>query len=289
VNDPGKFQAADSQTVLPGYFDAMQALLVAGRTFTEADNAPDRNGIIVDTMLAGKAFGTESPIGKRILIRIRSQEPEWVEIIGVIAHHRLTSLADAGREHLFVTDGFVGHGAASRWALRTVGDPSRYSAAVTAAIRKLNPALLVTEIQTMDSLVRKAQSGTRFSLLLIGAFAVIAVLLAAVGLYGVLSTVVRQRTSEIGVRMALGAEPRSIFGLVVGQGLRLSAAGILIGVVAALGLTRVMSSMLIGISPSDPGTFAAMSLVFLLIAAVASWLPGRRAAALDPLAALREE
>jgi putative ABC transport system permease protein len=148
---------------------------------------------------------------------------------------------------------------------------------------------MLTEMQLMDTLVERAQAGTRFSLLLIGVFAVIAVLLAGVGLYGVLSTVVRQRTAEIGVRMALGAAPASIFKLVVGQGLRLSAAGIALGVAAAFELTRVMTSMLVGVQPADPPTFAAMAVLFLLIATVASWLPARRAAALDPTTALREE
>jgi putative ABC transport system permease protein len=129
----------------------------------------------------------------------------------------------------------------------------------------------------------------KFQLTLISVFAAIAVLLAGVGLYGVLSTVVRQRTSEIGVRMALGAAPLRIFGLVVGHGLRLSAMGIAVGILAALGLTRIMSSMLVGVKPSDPATYLAMAFLFLAIAALASWLPGRRAAALDPLAALRDE
>ena len=289
ANDSSKFQAADFQMALPNYFETMRIPIVAGRAFTDADNVPERTGIIVDTQLAAKAFPNADPIGKRILIRARTQEPEWVEIIGVAAHQRLNSLSEPGREQIFITDGFVSHGAATNWAVRTAGDAAKQTAAVTAAIKSLDRSLLVSDIQTMDALVDKAKSGTRFSLLLIGVFAVVAVLLAGVGLYGVLSTVVRQRTAEIGIRMALGAEPQSIFSLVVGQGLRLSAAGIVIGLAAAFGLTRVMSSMLVGISPTDPATFAAMALLFLVVAAVASWLPGRRAAALDPLVALRDE
>jgi putative ABC transport system permease protein len=145
------------------------------------------------------------------------------------------------------------------------------------------------EMQPMQELVDRAQASTRFQLLLIGVFAAIAAILAAVGLYGVLATLVRQRTAEIGVRMALGAAPASIFQLIVGQGLRLSAVGIAVGLVAAAAVTRVMTSMLIGVKPTDPLTFAAMAALFIAIAAVASWLPARRAAALDPTVALRGE
>ena len=141
----------------------------------------------------------------------------------------------------------------------------------------------------METLVNRAQAGTRFSLLLIGVFAVIAALLAGVGLYGVLSTVVRQRTAEIGVRMALGAGRANIFKLIVGQGLRLTAIGIAAGLLAALALTRGLTTMLVGVKATDPATFVTMAIVFFLIAAMASWIPAWRAATLDPTAALREE
>jgi putative ABC transport system permease protein len=212
-----------------------------------------------------------------------------VEVIGVVAHQRNASLADAGREQVYFTDGFLGHSFANRWAVRTAGDPAKYAAGIRAEMAKLDSSLIVTEIQSMDALVERAQAGTRFSFLLIGVFSCIAVLLAGVGLYGVLSTVVRQRTAEIGVRMALGAAPASIFGLVVGHGLRLSAAGIAVGLLAALGLTRVMTSMLVGVKATDPATFAVMTVLFFVMSAVASWLPAHRAAALDPTAALREQ
>src|SRR5262249_25516193 len=150
----------------------------------------------------------------------------WGEIIGVVAHQRDVSLAEPGREQLYVTDGYVGYGAANWWALRTEGDPATYAAPVREAVRKAGAQLLVHQLGPMDALVVRAQAPTRFTLLLIGLFAVIAALLAGVGLYGVLATTVRQRTAEIGVRMALGAAPSRIFGLVVGQGMRLSVVGI---------------------------------------------------------------
>jgi predicted permease len=289
LTDPSKYQGTDAQSVLPGFFETMRTPLIAGRTFTEADNAPDRKFVIVDQMLAAKAFPRESAIGKRILIRIQTPEPEWVEIIGVVAHQRATSLAELEHEQVYFTDGFRNHGSVNRWILRTSVDPAGLAPAVRAAIGKLDPNLLITEMQPMTVWVDHAQAGTRFSLLLIGVFGVIAALMASVGLYGVLSTFVRQRTAEIGVRMALGAAPANIFSLVVGHGLRLSAMGIGIGVVAASALTRVMATMLIGVKPTDAITFLAIAALFFVIAAISCWIPARRAAGLAPTVALREQ
>jgi predicted permease len=285
--DNTKFQAVDWQMVRPGYFDMMRTRLLEGRTFTEADNDPMRNLIVVDQALAAKAFPNQSAVGKRILIRIRSAEPEFVEIIGVVAHQRVASLADPGREQLYVAEGFLGFGA-RKWAVRGSGDPANYASAVRAAVAAVDPQALVTDVVPAATLVRRAQAGTQFTLTLIAVFATMAAALVAVGLYGVLATAVRQRTAEIGVRMSLGASPTQILRLVIGQGLRLSAAGIGVGLVAALILTGAMRSMLVGVRPTDPITFVAMGLVFFVIAAVSSWLPARRAAALDPTAALRD-
>jgi putative ABC transport system permease protein len=287
--DPSKYQATDAQSVLPGYFETMRTPLLAGRTFTEADNAPDRKFVVVDQLLAAKAFPHESAIGKRILIRIQTPEPEWVEIIGVVAHQRATSIAEPGHEQVYFSDGFRNYGSVGRWILRTSGDPAAVAPRVRAAIKKLDASLLINEMQPMSIWVERAQDGTRFSLLLIGFFAATAAILTSIGLYGVLATFVRQRTAEIGVRMAMGAGPSSIFSLVVGQGLRLSAVGIGIGLIAAIGLTRVMNSMLVGVKPTDPLTFGAIVLFFFTIAAVACWIPAFFASRLDPTAALREE
>ena len=287
--DPSKFQAADFQIVMPGYFETMHTPLLAGRTFTDADNEPDRRLILIDDLLAKKAFPGESAVGKRILIRVKTPEPEWMEIIGVVEHVRQTSLAVTGREQVYFTDGYVGPGAVNSWALRVAGNPAGYASQVRAAIKDLSPRLLITNLQPEDELVSQAQSQTTFSLLLIGVFAVIAGVLAGVGLYGVLATAVRQRTPELGVRMALGAGRQSIFRLIVGQGLGLSAIGLAIGLIAALILTRLMTTMLVGVKPTDPLTFVIMVLLFLAIATTSSWIPANRAARIDPNKALREE
>jgi putative ABC transport system permease protein len=212
-----------------------------------------------------------------------------VEIIGVVGHVRQTSLAVAGREQVYFTDGFGGAGGVNSWALRVAGNPAGYTSQVRAAIKDLSQRLLITGLEPVDMLVSHAQSQTTFSLLLIGVFAVIAGTLAGVGLYGVLSTAVRQRTPEIGVRMALGAGRQSIFRLIVGQGLGLSAIGLVVGLIAALALTRLMTTMLVGVKPTDSLTFVAMIAVFLVIATISSWVPANRAAGIDPNKALREE
>ena len=288
-NDPSKFQAADLQIVLPGYFEAMGTKLLAGRTFTEDDSKPDRNLLIVDQGLAAKAFPNESAVGKRILFRVRTPEAQWGEIIGVVAHQRNTSLIEPGREQLYVTDGYVNHQAASWWALRTDGDPAAVAGTVREVVRGMGKETFINQLQPMDTLVVQAQAQTRFSLLLIGVFSTIAALLAGVGLYGVLATSVRQRTAEIGVRMALGAAPARIFRLMVGKGLYLSAIGIGIGLLASFAFTRVLASMLVEVKPTDPVTFASVAVLFLVIAFLASWLPALRAAGLDPTTALRQE
>jgi putative ABC transport system permease protein len=191
---------------------------------------------------------------------------------------------------MFFSDGHVGAGSAGRWAVRTTGgDPSQLTASVRAAILAIDSKATLAEVQPMSAYVGRAQAPLRFAMLLMGLFGGVAVLLAAIGLYGVLSTVVRQRTAELGMRMVFGAERGRIFTLVIGEGLRLSAAGLAVGIIAALGFTQVMRSLLVGVTPGDPLTFVAMTLLFLVIAAVACWLPAQRAAALDPIVALRSE
>ncbi|HEX4039978.1 MAG TPA: ABC transporter permease [Acidobacteriaceae bacterium] len=287
--DPSRFQATDPQIVIPGYFETMHAPLLAGRTFTEDDDQPGRNYIVVGEDLAKKAFPGQSAVGKRILIRIRSPQAEFVQIIGVVAHQREESLAVPGREQTYFTDAFLGSFAPPWWAIRTRSDPASYEGQVRAAIAGLSYSYLVDKMEPDETVVHAAQAGTRFSLLLLLAFAIIAGTLAGIGLYGVLSTAVRQRTAEIGVRMAMGADRGDIVRLVVRQGMRLSVIGIAVGIVAAFVLGRVMTAMLVGVKPSDPMTFAAMAVVFLAIAAVASWVPARRAAGLDPKTALLEQ
>jgi predicted permease len=295
VSDPSKFQQANVHVVLPGYFKAMGTRIIAGREYTEADNRPDHLGVIIDQKMAAAAFPGESPIGKRLFIRTRANEPEWLEVIGVVEHQRHEGLATEGRMAIFLPDGFFNHGPANAWVVRVSCregescDPTRIAGAARNVVAELDPRLSVSNVQPFSTLVDRAMTPTRFALVLIGVFAGVAALLACIGLYGVVSTAVRQRTAEIGVRVAFGATSRSIFGLVIGDGLKLSLIGLGIGVAAAFALTRVMRTMLIGVQPTDPVTYATILGLFLVIAVVACWIPARRAAALDPANALRSE
>jgi len=289
VTDPSKFQQANVHIVLPGYFKVMRSKFIEGRDFTEADNNPNAVLAIVDRNFAAKAFPGQSAVGKRLYVRVRSNDPEWFEVIGVVDRERHETLAADGREAMYLTDGLFGHGAVSRWVVRTNGNPNALVPTVRAAIKEVDRQMPVSEVQPMTAFVDRAMASTRFALALIATFAAIAVVLAAVGLYGVLSTVVRQRTAEIGVRMAFGANTSSIFQLVIGHGLRLSALGIALGAVGAIALTRGMKTMLVDVRPTDPLTFVAIGVLFMAIAAVSSWIPARRAAGLDPNVALRDE
>jgi putative ABC transport system permease protein len=289
LTDPSKFQQATVHTVQPGYFDAMRTRLIEGRTFTEAENSPDSRLIVIDRVLAAKAYPGQSAVGRPLLARIRTPEPERFEIIGVVDHQRHTKLAEDGREAVFVPDGYLAHAAANRWAVRTSGDPLAIAESVRAAVAAVNPRAGVIEVQPMTAFLDQARAQTTFTLVLIAIFAGIALILAAVGLYSVLSTVVRQRTPEIGVRMAFGAQHGRIFRMMVGQGLTLSLAGVGVGLVAALLLTSLIRTMLVGVEPTDPATYGVMTLGFLVIAAIACGVPALRASRLDPMVALRDD
>jgi len=302
--NPTAYHQGQAFFVQPGYFETMRTKLIAGRTLTAADIQPPAarpapgaapgaaappppppTPVVVDEWLPAKAYPGQPPLGKLLWIRTGGPEPDRYEIVGVVQHERHTTLTGEEREALF----FPAPIASGRWVVRTAGDPNLLVQPVRAAVAAIDPLLPVAEMKPMSDYMDRAIAPTRFALVLIGIFGGIAAVLAVVGLYGVLSSSVRQRTSEIGVRVALGASRGTILKLVVGQGLRLSGAGIGLGLVGAFALTRVMSSMLVGVKATDPITFAAMSVFFFGIACLACWIPARRAARLDPIVALREE
>jgi len=294
ASDPAGFRQANFHVVRPGYFETLRTRLIAGRTFTDDDDHPQTDRVVIDDVLAARAFPNQPAVGRTLVLRnLRANGPnapqnERVQVIGVVAHQRHESLLAPGREAIFLVDQYLNAGFASRWAVRTSGDPVSLALAVKAAIAALDAGIPLAEMQPMTAFVDKSTAPTRFAVVLIGVFAVVAVALAAVGLYGVVSTVVRQRTAEIGMRVVFGASRGSIFRLIVAEGLRLSAAGVALGLAAALGITGVMRTMLVSVTPTDPATFATITVLFFTIAALACWVPARRAARLDPVAAFRE-
>lgn len=291
--DPEQFRQAAYRAVTPGYFEAMGTRLLAGRVFTDADNVDSTAVVMVDDQLASTLWPGESAIGKRFLVRVLDPEPVTVEVVGVVEHQRDQDLARIGMETVYFTDYFFG-AFGGTWVVRTEGDPLAISGAVREAVSSVDPNVPTADVLPMSGYVESAMAPTRFALTLIGVFGIVALLLASIGLYGVLSYVVRQRTAEIGVRVAFGAEAGSILKLVVGQGLALASVGLAVGIVVAFGLLSVLptagafDALLVGVAPTDPLTFVGTSAVFGLVAAVACYVPARRATRVDPVTALRD-
>jgi putative ABC transport system permease protein len=293
ANDPSLFRQATLHAIQPGYFQAMKGRIIAGHEFSAAENVTGTTAIIIDDLLASKAFPGEPPqsiIGKSLFARINTPEAQQYRIVGIAAHERHLTLAAPGREAAFAPDALAGF-FGGRWAVRTSGNPARIIPEVRRVVADVDPLVALGDVKPMSDYIDRAMAPTRFSLVLIGIFGAVAAVLAAVGLYGVLSTAVRQRTAEIGVRMAFGAPAESIFRLMIGEGLVLSAIGIVIGIVAAIGITGVMekASMLVTIKPTDPITYMSIAVLFVIIATLACLAPAARAASVQPTEALREE
>jgi putative ABC transport system permease protein len=293
--DPAAFRQANFHVVTPGYFDMMQARVLQGRTFTAADNVAGQAAkVVIDDMVAAAAYPDGRAVGRRLLIRNlfgggpNAPQNVPVEIIGVIAHQRHETLVEPGREGIFFVEAYNGFGVA-RWGVRTTGDPSALGPSVSAAVAEIDARVPIAEVQPMQAFVDKANGPTRFAATMIAIFGAVAVILAAVGLYGVLATTVRQRTPEIGMRMVCGAAPRGILRLVLAEGLWLSVIGMAIGFAVALSLTGVIRSMLVAVTPTDPVTFAAITLLFLGVVIVSAMIPALRAARVDPAVAMRQQ
>jgi putative ABC transport system permease protein len=290
LEDPNRFQQADVRVVTPEYFETMGTRVLEGRVFTEADRTDSTGYVVVDRTLARRTWPDEAAVGKRLMIRFGGPDYVPVQVIGVVEHQRNGSLAEEGRETIYYLDTYAGEAFGGlTWLVRTDGDPASLANGVRRVVAELDPLLPVVDLRTMQAYVHAAMGPTSFALALIGIFGVTALVLASVGLYGVLAFTVRQRTAEIGIRMAFGAGAESILGMVVGQGLRLAGVGVVLGVLAAVAFTRVIESLLVGVEATDPVTFAAVALTFLIVAAVACAIPALRATRVDPLTALRQE
>jgi predicted permease len=269
----------------PHYFDALGTRLLKGRFFTERDAADAPSVFIINETLARRVWPNEDPLGKRV--RYNSADP-WGEIVGVVEDVKFDGLHLASTPHLFEPY------QQNAWSflvvtIRSPLDQNTLLAAVQREVKKLDPNLPVSNVRMMEDVVAQSLATRRFVLLLFGLFAGLALLLATVGIYGVLTASVSQRTRELGIRMALGATARDVGRLIVRQGLKLVLIGIVIGVVSALALQRVIGKLLFGISPTDPLTFTMIAFLLIGVALLACWIPARRATKVDPLTALRSE
>ena len=289
LTDQRLFQQATRRVVTEGYFEAMQTRLVEGRLFGPAEFTDSLPYILVDDVLAQKTFPNESAVGKRLIVRPFAGDPFPVEVIGVVENQRHEDLSRPGRETYYLSHRFANSPTNLRWTVRAAIDPLSLANAVRGEVEAINPNIPLTDVRTLRSYVDTARAPTRFALILIAIFGASALILATVGLYGVLAYTVRQRTAEIGIRMAFGAQPGAILGLVVKYGMRLAVVGLGVGLAASLALTRFLTSLLVDVPATDPLTFGAVAVLFLAVAALASYLPALKATRVDPMVALREE
>ena len=290
VPAPGNYPHPDVHIISPGFVETLGVSLLRGRTFTNTDDEKAPLVGMINAMTARRFFPSEDPIGKRFMFGHPSAKnaPKWWTIVGVVSDTKLYGLANPARLEVYVP---LRQDAASEMTLlvKSGADPAALTSAIRGAVQSIDKDQPLFAISTMKDLVSNSIATRRMTLVLLGLFSGLALVLGAIGIYGVISYSVAQRTHEIGIRMALGAPRRGVFRLVVGQGLKLAGIGIAIGVAGALGLARLMSSLLYGISATDFETFAGVSILLALVALLACYVPARRAMRVDPTVALRYE
>jgi putative ABC transport system permease protein len=264
--------------------------LINGRDFTERDDPRGHPVVIINEAFQRRFFHNEDPIGKRIRPSASSGggEPEMREIIGIVGDVK-TSLATEAQPEFYAPYAQLPITNSLTLALRTDIDPRSLIGAARAEAQSLDKELPVFEIKTLDQHFNAAVAPPRFYALLLTIFAGVALILTMIGLYGVLAYAIAQRTHEIGIRMALGAQARDVLWLVIGQGMRLTLVGVVIGLGSALALTRLLKTLLFGVGTTDPLTFTIIALLLTFVALMACWIPARRATKVDPITALRFE
>jgi predicted permease len=288
---PGEnFINVDQRIVGGDYFRAMEIPLLKGRLFTEQDTRTTQRVIVIDDRMAAEIWANEDPIGKRIRTGGMDANPNapWMTVIGVVGRVKQYTLDSDSRiaMHLWHLQSPT---RAMNVVLRTRTDPTGLTAAVRKEIRELDPDLPVYNVRSMTTRVDESLARRRFSMTLLTAFAVLALGLATIGIYGVIAYLVSQGTREVGIRMALGATPRSILGLIVRQGMTVALVGMTIGLAGAFAMTPMIRALLFGVRASDPFTFVTIATLLMLIALAASYIPARRAARIDPMESLRAE
>jgi putative ABC transport system permease protein len=283
----GQRLSTDVRVTDENYFKAMGIPLVSGRTFNADEEREKRHVVVINETLARKYFPGEDPIGKRLTISM-GEKPEPTEIIGVVGDVKHMSLDTEMKPMVYWPHPELAYSGMTI-VIRTTGDPTQLAAPAQGAIQSIDPNQPVSDVRTMNQLLAESVARARFNTLLLGLFSAVALVLACVGIYGVMSYTVTQRTREIGIRMALGAKRGDVLRMVLGQGMLLAAIGVGLGVAAAFALTRLMASLLFEVSASDPLTFAAVSMLLALVALAACYIPARRATKVDPMTALRYE
>ncbi len=290
ANTATQTQNIDTRTVSANYFSTMQIPLIGGQFFAQEDGPQSAPVVLVNQAMANRYWSNQEVLGKRIKIGNLDSKSPWFTVKGVVKDSAQTELDRETRPEIYFALGqMAGRYRRMNLAVRTSVDPKSTLAAIQSAIRDVDKDQPVYQIQTIDELIRDSVGTRRFALTILILFALLALVLAVSGLYGVISYSVTQRTQEIGIRMALGAKAQDVLRLVLFQFMRLTLAGVAIGLAAAYGLTRLMTSLLFGVSATDITTFVVVSVGLTLVALVACLIPARRATRVDPLVALRYE
>jgi putative ABC transport system permease protein len=282
--------AATPQKVTPGYFDVMRVSVVRGRAFNESDDENAPLVVVVNESMARTLWPGKDAIGGTV--KMLNETAPRATVVGVVRDERLAGLAQPAPATMYFPQAQAGRSAyyVPTWmwlVVRTSGDPAAIAPAVRNVIRRAEPLAAVARVQTMEQVVSESVASRRFATALIAAFAVVALLLAGIGVYGVIAYSVSQREFEIGLRLALGATPRAVVRQILGEGLRTAMIGAAVGLVAALGTTRLLRAMFVEVSITDPLTLASVTALLVVVAMAASWLPALRASTVDPLGAMK--
>jgi putative ABC transport system permease protein len=285
---PGEFPHPDRHTISPDYITTMGIPLLRGRNFADADNETAPDVALINSTMARRFWNDGDPIGKRFLWGHPGKDEKWITIVGVVADNKLYGLDNPARLEVY-SPYRQRPSADMSLVVRSAVDPASLTSAVRAAVATIDKDQPIFDVHTMQQLVDDSISTRRLTLVLLGIFSALALILAAIGIYGVMAYTVVLRTQEIGIRIALGAQQKDVLRLILGQGARIAFFGVAIGLTVAAALARLLSSLLFSVSASDPVTFAAVAVMLVAVALLACYIPARRALRVDPIIALRYE